>query len=248
MDVGSSRRGAPVVIVGVSGGIGRALCEALVADARFGRVFGLSRCRPKDWVDGYDKHWLPVDILDEATVLEAAAIVSEDGSPSRIIVATGMLHGPELSPEKSMRMLDPYHLATLFAVNAIGPALVAKHFLPMTPRTGSSHFAVLSARVGSIGDNQLGGWHSYRMSKAALNMLVRSLAIEHRRTHPDAVCVALHPGTVDTALSAPFRRQVGVDKLFTPAQSAHCLLGILDRLEPKDTGGFFAWDGQVIPW
>jgi NAD(P)-dependent dehydrogenase (short-subunit alcohol dehydrogenase family) len=147
-----------------------------------------------------------------------------------------------------MRALDPAALGQMIAVNAIGPALVAKHLLPLTPRGRPSVFAALSARVGSIGDNRLGGWHGYRASKAALNMLIRTLAIEHRRTRPVGVCVALHPGTVDTALSAPFQSGVRPEKLFSPTRSATALLQVMDRLGPEDSGGFFAWDGAIISW
>jgi NAD(P)-dependent dehydrogenase (short-subunit alcohol dehydrogenase family) len=126
--------------------------------------------------------------------------------------------------------------------------LVAKHLLPLTPRSGPSLFAALSARVGSIGDNHLGGWYGYRASKAALNMLIRTIATEHRRTRPLGLCVALHPGTVDTALSAPFRSGVPDGKLFTPQQSAAALLDVMNNLGPEANGGFFAWDGSEIPW
>ena len=147
-----------------------------------------------------------------------------------------------------MRALDAASLAAVMAVNAIGPALVAKHLLPLTPRDRPSLFAALSARVGSIGDNHLGGWHAYRASKAALNMLIRTLAIEHARSRPLGVCVALHPGTVDTPLSAPFQAGVAPAKLFTADRSAAALLSVMDGLGPTDTGGFFAWDGAPIPW
>ena len=147
-----------------------------------------------------------------------------------------------------MRALDAASLAALFATNAIGPALVAKHLLPLTPRDRSSLFAALSARVGSIGDNRLGGWYGYRASKAALNMMIRNLAIEQRRTRPLSVCVALHPGTVQTALSAPFQASVRPERLFTPAHSAEALMRVMECLGPEDSGGFFAWDGAAIPW
>jgi NAD(P)-dependent dehydrogenase (short-subunit alcohol dehydrogenase family) len=138
-------------------------------------------------------------------------------------------------------------MARVFAVNTIGPALVAKHFLPLLPRRGRSAFAAISARVGSIGDNRLGGWHSYRASKAALNMLLRNFAIELARRAPDAVCIGLHPGTVDTALSAPFRSRVAPDRLFTPARSAGHLLRVIEQATVADNGHVLAWDGARIP-
>jgi len=139
-------------------------------------------------------------------------------------------------------------MTALFAVNAAGPALVAKHLLPLTPRDQVSAFAAISARVGSIGDNALGGWYGYRASKAALNMLIHTAAIEHRRTRPLGLCVALHPGTVDTGLSKPFQAGVPAGKLFTPDQSAAAMMAVLDGLGPEATGGFYAWDGATIPW
>jgi NAD(P)-dependent dehydrogenase (short-subunit alcohol dehydrogenase family) len=155
-------------------------------------------------------------------------------------------HG--LQPEKSMRDLDPKALYEVFRINAVGPAMVAKHFLPRLRTGHKTVFAALSARVGSISDNRLGGWASYRASKAALNMLLKTLAIEHARRWPDSVVVALHPGTVDTALSKPFSGRVAAERLFEPSQSAGYLLGVIDDLTPAATGGFFAWDGTPIEY
>ena len=149
---------------------------------------------------------------------------------------------------KSLFLEHAAGMAELFAVNTIGPALIAKHALPLLRRTSRAVFAALSARVGSIADNRLGGWHSYRASKAALNMLVKNLALELARTHPQALAVTLHPGTVDTALSAPFQRGVVPEKLFTPALSAGALLQVLDGLTPAQSGGLFAWDGAQVPF
>lgn len=233
------------VVVGASGGVGRALTARLAQDPAYDRVFALSRRRPDDWHDSDRQAWRPVDILDEASLRAASNDIAEHGAPTRIIVATGLLHAAGLSPEKSMSALNANALTRLFAVNAVGPALVAKHFLPLTPRERPSLFAVLSARVGSIGDNRLGGWYGYRASKAALNMLIRSLAIEHQRRRPLSICVALHPGTVATTLSAPFRSGATV---FGADQSAVHLLEVMDALRPSDSGGFFAWDGQTIAW
>ncbi len=165
-----------------------------------------------------------------------------------VIVASGLLHAADgLSPEKSMRALDAVAMQRLFAVNAIGPALVAKHFMPLMPRQGRVVFAAVSARVGSISDNRLGGWYGYRASKAALNQLIRTLSIEWSRTARDSICVGLHPGTVDTALSAPFQGNVSAGSLFTPAHSAGALLQVLDQLTPAQTGRVFAWDGLEVP-
>lgn len=209
------------VVVGAGGGIGAALAAAL---ADRGEVIGLARA--------------DLDLTDPASITAAAARI--DGPLDLVIVATGALG----RPEKALRDLDAARLAEQFAVNAIGPALVAQALLPKLRADRKTAFAVLSARVGSIADNRLGGWHAYRASKAALNQLVRTMAIEQAQRCPLGVCVALHPGTVDTRLSAPFQR--GVPDLFTPAASAGHLLTVLDGLVPEDTGGLFAWDGKAI--
>jgi NAD(P)-dependent dehydrogenase (short-subunit alcohol dehydrogenase family) len=235
-------------VVGASGGIGRALAEAITDTGRHDQVVALSRRRPEGWTDDARRTWIAGDILDEASLAVAAERIAALGAVTRIVVATGRLSGPGLTPEKSMRALDPAALTELFAINAVGPALVAKHFLPLTPRDRPGLFAALSARVGSIGDNRLGGWYAYRASKAALNMIIRTLAIEHARTRPLGVCVALHPGTVDTPLSAPFAGGAPSAQRLGPSQSASALLRVMDGLGPADSGGFFAWDGAPIPW
>jgi NAD(P)-dependent dehydrogenase (short-subunit alcohol dehydrogenase family) len=225
-------RDATAAIIGAAGGLGAAFATSL-ANAGFAQVAPFSRHPPHT----------PLDLEDEASIAAAAATL--DGPPLRLIlVATGLLHAPGLQPEKTYRALDASALATLFRINTIGPALVAKHFLPHLARTGPAIFAVLSARVGSISDNRLGGWHGYRASKAALNMIVRNLAIELARTRPDQICVGLHPGTVATPLSAPFRAGA---TLLTPADSAARLLDLLDRLEPANSGRCYAYSGAEIP-
>ena len=229
------------LVVGASGGIGRALADALVERGAHDEVVALSRTAPTGWAG---RHML-LDLTDEAGVAAAAELVRDVGAADTVFIASGILHDGAVQPEKSYRVLDPIALQRLFAVNTTGPALVAKHFLPLMPRGRRSVFAALSARVGSIGDNRLGGWYGYRASKAALNMMIKSLAIEHRRTHPQAVLAALHPGTVATDLSAPF---AGAREVLTPARSADALLSVLDGLTPDDTGGFFAWDGERVLW
>ena len=213
------------VIIGASGGIGGALAEALREEDAAVQCFS----RPE------------LDITDEASIAQAAA---RAGSPELVVVATGLLHDGARGPEKALRDLDAEWLARQYAVNAIGPALVAKHFLPIMPRTGRSVLAILSARVGSISDNRLGGWYGYRASKAALNQLVRTLAIEDKRRNERGIVVALHPGTVDTKLSKPFQ-QSGRD-LFAPGRAAVQLLDVIDGLKPHDSGKLFAWDGTEI--
>lgn len=222
------------VVIGASGGLGAALAERLKVSGRFGVVHALSRSGT-----GFD-------LEDEASIAAAATHVAGGPVPTLVFVATGVLHhGYE--PERSWRALEADHLLRDYRVNAVGPALVAKHFLPLLPRDRRAVFAALSARVGSIGDNRLGGWHSYRASKAALNMILRNLAVELGRTHPQAVVAGLHPGTVDTGLSAPFQRGVKPETLFTADHSAERLLAVIDGLTPADSGSVFAWDGQRVP-
>ena len=179
----------------------------------------------------------------------AAAVLRERGqgpAPTLIVVATGVLHDG-LQPERSFRQLDAKHLLRDYRVNAVGPALAAKHLLPLMPRDRRAVFAALSARVGSIADNRLGGWHAYRASKAALNMILRNLSIEMARSHPQAVIAGLHPGTVATDLSAPFQKGMAEGKLFPADYSAERLLSVLSNLTPADSGGVFAWDGARVP-
>jgi NAD(P)-dependent dehydrogenase (short-subunit alcohol dehydrogenase family) len=223
------------LVVGAAGGIGSALCDALVASARFNEVIGLHR-----------RSLPPLDLTREAEIATAAEVIATRGTLRLVIDATGFLHGDGYTPEKSWRELDADHLARAFALNAIGPALLMKHLLPALPRDGKSAFATLSARVGSIGDNRLGGWYAYRASKAALNQLVRTAAIELKRRAPGALCVALHPGTVATRLSTPFATH-GLE-VHAPEAAASNLLRVLDRLQPEDSGGFFDWRGDVVPW
>ncbi len=229
-------------VFGASGGIGAALVRALAARAEVAEVWAGSRGGVADQakVRGF-----AFDLTEEASIAAACARIG--GPLDLAIVATGRLGSSDgTGPEKSVRALDPARLAESFAVNAIGPALVAKHVLPLLPKDRRAVFAALSARVGSISDNRLGGWHGYRASKAALNMLVRNFAVELGRTHRQAVVVALHPGTVDTGLSAPFQKGVAEGKLFTPDFAAKRLLAVLDGLAPQDSGKLFAWDGAEV--
>ena len=226
---------AIAVVIGDTGGIGKALLQALAQDGTYDAVFGLSRSSAP-----------PLDLLSETSISAAAAFICGRGTPRLIIDATGVLQSKTIKPEKSWRELDAAQMAEAFAINAIGPALLMKHFLPLLPREGSAVFATLSARVGSIGDNRLGGWYSYRASKAALNQLVRTAAIELSRRSPKAICVALHPGTVDTGLSASFAK-TGLD-VQTPDVAARRLLEAVYGLTVADSGGFFDYKGETIIW
>lgn len=236
---------AKVAVIGASGGIGAAFANDLATCASVAQVYRLSRAATKSPAPDF----LPLDLEDERSIENAAtALKAAVGSLDMVIVATGLLHEPGgLQPEKSWRMLDSAALEKMFRINTIGPALVAKHFLPLLARDRKTVFAALSARVGSIEDNHLGGWYGYRASKAALNMMLKTLSIELARRNPNALCVGLHPGTVDTGLSDPFQRGVPAARLFTPAASARYLLNTLDRLTVADTGMVYAWDGSPVP-
>lgn len=222
-DLGSFPQAGMAVIFGASGGIGGALVEAIRAAERFEHVVAFSRST-SPWID----------LLDEASLERAAAFAADQGELRLVIDATGFLHDDRQGPEKSLRQLDAVKLARSFALNAIGPALIMKHVLPRLPRSGKSVFATLSARVGSIGDNRLGGWYSYRASKAALNQLVRTASVELARRSPDALCIALHPGTVATELSAPFAA-TGLE-VHAPAAAARHLLAVVDQPKSGSCG------------
>lgn len=220
------------LIIGASGGIGRALVDTLHRDDASCSVTGLSRS-----TDG-------LDLLDENSISAHAAKLA-DQQFDLIVCATGALTIDGVGPEKSIKQVTADAMAAQFAINAIGPALILKHFTPLMCQTRRSVFALLSARVGSIGDNRLGGWLSYRSSKAALNQIVRTSAIEVARKRPESVVVAIHPGTVNTILSRPFASN---HKSTEPQEAASMILKTVDGLSASDTGGFFAYDGRPIEW
>jgi NAD(P)-dependent dehydrogenase (short-subunit alcohol dehydrogenase family) len=224
------------VVIGAGGGIGSALLRQ-IAEAPGSQVtLGLSRSSDP-----------PIDLLDESSIAAAAQTLGRRGEPLRLLViATGFLHDGRFSPERRLEELQRDHLMHAFAVNSIGPALVLRHFAPLLPKQGRCVVAAISAKVGSIGDNHLGGWYGYRASKAALNQLIRTASIELRRRCPDSICVALHPGTVDTRLSAPFSRR-GLETRAAD-EAARLLNDVLARLEPGDSGGFFDYRGNPLPW
>jgi NAD(P)-dependent dehydrogenase (short-subunit alcohol dehydrogenase family) len=231
-------------VIGTAGGIGQALVEALCALPAVVSVTALARRS----IAPVHAKVIPgtIDLLEEPSIA-AAALACSRHPPRLVVIAAGLLHdGKGLQPEKSLRDLDPGRLARLIAVNTIGPALVLKHFAPLLPRTGKSVIAALSARVGSISDNRLGGWYGYRASKAALNQVLRTASIEVSRRWREAAVIGLHPGTVATDLSEPFQGNVPADKLFTPAYSAARLLDVMDGAAAADSGKLLAWDGTEI--
>lgn len=224
------------IVIGASGGIGSALCEALVRAGSHDEVVALSRSSDP-----------AIDLLDEDSIRRCAAdVAARDGQVRLVFDATGALVLDGARPEKSWRDLDAEALAQSFAINTIGPALLMKHFLPLLPKTGRSVFASLSARVGSIGDNRLGGWYAYRASKAALNQLVHTASVELARKRPEAICVALHPGTVRTPLTEGFAK-TGLE-VQEPDLAAGRLLDVLDGLRAEQSGGFFDHLGKPVPW
>lgn len=225
--------GYNALVIGSTGAIGAAFIAQLQADPRCAGVTGLHR-RSQPAVD-YD---------DEAGLATAAASLKDKAPLHLVIVATGLLHTADFAPEKRLADLAYPSLDAVFRTNVFGPALLLRHLAPLLDRQRSV-FAVLSAKVGSIGDNRLGGWYGYRASKAALNMVLKTASIELRRTHPGTVLAALHPGTVTSALSRPFRGdEIGRE----PAQAAADMLAALDGLRPEDSGVFVAYNGQRLPW
>lgn len=233
------------LVFGGSGGIGAALVAALAGDPRCSAVYSATRRaigrRP-------NVERLAFSLEDEASIATCMTRATAAGPLNLIIVATGLLQDDKMTPEKSWRAIDATALERAFRTNTIGPALIAKHALDRLCSKNKAVFAALSARVGSIEDNRLGGWHAYRSSKAALNMVMKTCAIELNRRNPTAVCVSMHPGTVDTALSEPFQSGAGARKLFTPDFSAASLLSVIDGLTPEDSGKLIAWDGSQIPY
>lgn len=231
------------LVFGAGGGIGGGLCRALAA--RGVEVWGGSRGAAAD---------LPPQVrpfafdIDREDTIAALAARLEGREPDLVLVASGVLTLADgAGPERSFRAVDARVMARVLHLNTIGPALVARHILPLLPRRRRAMFAALSARVGSIGDNRLGGWHSYRASKAALNMLLKNFAIELARTHPQAVVAGLHPGTVDTGLSAPFRKGLPDGQLTDPDTCAANLLAVCERLRPEHSGAVFDWRGERVP-
>ena len=233
-----------IIIIGASGAIGSSFINYYINQNPSNIIYSLSRKEIKYSNDNIKN--ILIDIEDEQTIVSAAGICSEHGSFDKIIVATGILHDENLSPEKSFRHLEKNKLEKVFSVNTFGPAMIARYFIPLLNKEKTSFFGVLSARVGSISDNKIGGWYSYRASKAALNMIIKSLSIEVARNNPNAIIVGLHPGTVDSNLSNPFQKNVSDGKLFTPDYSIAKMTNVINSLTTRDTGNCFAWDGERI--
>lgn len=233
-----------IAVIGSSGALGSSFIQQLAVMNPDAIIHAFSRSEPKENTTNIFHHRL--DYADEASIEAAASLVSKDFPLTMVIVATGILHEDGLAPEKSLKELSAVKFRRLFEVNTILPALIAKHFLPKLCKEKRVIFAALSARVGSISDNQLGGWYAYRSSKAALNMIIKNAAIEIGRRNKQAVIVGLHPGTVDSVLSEPFQGNVPKNKLFTPEFSVTQLLKVLENLTAEHSGKCFAWDGSEV--
>lgn len=226
--------GFRAIVVGATGAIGAAAVQILRAHPRCRECISLARSSDP-----------AIDFEDEASIEQAAALIARGGDVHLVFDATGFLHDGAIMPEKSLKQIRSSSLQYSFLVNAVGPALLLKHFHPLLSRSHKCCFATLSARVGSIGDNALGGWYGYRSSKAALNMVIKTAAVELARIRPQAVCLALHPGTVKTSLSEPFAS--GRD-LFSADASARMLLNVMDEADSSSSGSFLAYDGSEICW
>jgi len=233
-----------IAIVGSHGTIGSALLDE--ARNRFPKANITALSREAGTLP-YHVAFIPIDFAIEETLKAAANSLGRAGRLDLIIVASGLLHNEGLQPEKNLKSLAPDAFLTLIQINCLGPSLVMKHFLPLMPRKSPWVFAALSARVGSISDNHLGGWYSYRASKAALNMMIRGAAIETARRSPDAAVIGLHPGTVASPLSDPFAGNVRAEDLFSPAYSAKKLLDVIEGITPDQSGRCFAYDGTEVP-
>lgn len=237
--------GLKAIIIGASGGIGHAFVTALQNDSHVEAVFALSRSPIKPT----SRKVTPLPYDYEATDNgETLKTLKSHGPFDVVIIVTGLLHNEFITPEKSARDLDFDAFEQSFRVNTFGPAITARDLLPLMRRDRKTVFAALSARVGSISDNRLGGWYAYRSSKAALNMILKTLSIEYARRYKQLTILGLQPGTVDTGLSSPFQRNVPEGKLFTPDYSAQKLLSVINNATPDQTGSLIAWDGETIPF
>lgn len=252
----SSPAQANALVVGASQGIGLGFVRRLLQDGRWQRIYATYRtpgratellALQKD-APG-QLRCLPVDIAEEAQIAAATAQIAAESPQLHLVVScVGLLHDGSLQPEKSLSQLNSEALLRYFQVNSIGAALLAKHCLPLLKHSSPSVLAAISAKIGSIGDNELGGWYGYRASKAALNMLIKTAAIEYRRKSPKTILALLHPGTTDTRLSKPFQRGVPAERLFAVERTVAQLMGIIEALEEQDSGAFFSWDGSRLPW
>lgn len=244
-----------VLVVGATQGIGLGFVRHLLQEDWVGSIYAtyrdlesatlakLSRQHPNQL------RLISMDITDEGQIAQGVAQIQDQTDKLHLVLyCVGFLHQGNIQPEKSLKQIQSDHLLQYFQVNSIGAILLGKHLLPLLKHRDRSVFASISAKVGSIGDNQLGGWYGYRASKAALNMFMRTLAIEYSRKSPQTIVVMLHPGTTDTRLSQPFQGNVPPEKLFSVERTVIQLISVIEALQPEDSGNFFSWDGSRLPW
>lgn len=245
-----------VLVIGASRGIGLGFVKQFLQYQSITKIYATYRCEEsatelfslrkhhKDRLIGF-----PMDITDESSIVSAIKQISQQTKQIHLVIyCVGILHDGDFQPEKSLRQIVPENLIRYFQVNSIGAVLLAKHLMPLLRHKDPSMFAAISAKVGSIGDNRLGGWYGYRASKAALNMFLKTVSLEYNRRCPKTIVVALHPGTTDTNLSQPFQANVPPEKLFPVSKTVNQLLEVMKNLELKDSGEFFSWDGNPLPW
>jgi NAD(P)-dependent dehydrogenase (short-subunit alcohol dehydrogenase family) len=232
-----------VAIIGSSGAIGRAFLDAYIADKDISNIYSISRTEVKS----NDKRiiHINIDVTDEVSV-KAAASKIEENRLDRLIVATGVLHTKSFGPEKSIKDIKIENFVKIFSVNTFGPALIGKYFLPLMTKDQKSIVAFLSARVGSISENKLGGWYAYRASKSALNQIIKNFSIEAKRTNSSGIIIGLQPGTVKSKLSEPFQKNVKKGKLFLPEDSVDSLIKVIENVMQNDSGKIFDWEGEEI--
>ena len=247
----SARRTA--LVVGASRGIGLAITRQLLRDRSVETV--CATYRREESAEGlldiraHGLRALEVDVTSDRSMEELAGHLRASGErPDLVINCAGILHDEDMQPEKALSHCRRDAMMRAFEVNSVGPLMLARAVIPLMSRRQPAHFAALSAMVGSIGDNRLGGWYAYRASKAALNQFLRTLAVECRRSHPQLCITAIHPGTTDTALSRPFQANVKPGKLYTPAQTAERVLRVISAGQAEESGRFMNWDGEPIPW
>ena len=250
------------LVIGGTGGIGRAIVKELLqrtadeqsdTDTAHAKIYATYHITQPDFAADH-LYWISMDVSDEDSIEQAIADIKQQTTHiDWVINCVGLLHTPHNQPEKALRQLETGFFLQNMQINALASLLIAKHIKPLLAKSERSAdhpaiFATISARVGSISDNRLGGWYSYRISKAALNMGMKNLSIEWRRSLKDVCVVVMQPGTVDTQLSSPFQGNVADEKLFTPAYSAARLLAVLDSMGAAQSGGFVDWAGESIPW
>jgi len=232
-----------VAVIGSSGAIGSAFVDHYINDQSINSIFSFSRS--SIGIDNNKVKHFSIDIENENSVQDAAKSVEEINF-DEIIIASGLLHTNDFGPEKSIKDLKADNILKILNVNTVGPTIIGKHFLPLLNKNNKSVMAFLSARVGSISENKLGGWYAYRASKSALNQIIKTFSIELKRTNPKAIIIGLQPGTVDSELSAPFKRSVSKNKLFSAEYSASQLLGVIERVDESSSGNLISWDGEII--